>query len=186
MGLLTAIIILCLSVAIDILTLPKVNYQGSYDCAIVLGAAVDISAPSPVFAARLKHGVELYQQNQVKTLIFTGGLGVGDSLAEGDAGAVYAKNAGISVSDILVDRSSKTTLGNLSEAKKLMDKNGLNTAIIVSDPLHLRRSILAAEWLEMQVGSSATPYSRYRSWKTKMPFLLREIYFMIQFNFLYK
>jgi uncharacterized SAM-binding protein YcdF (DUF218 family) len=82
---------------------------------------------------------------------------------------------------MLVEGTSATTLENLREAKKLMDNDGLVSAIVVSDPLHLRRSVTMARWLQMDAGSSAAPNSRYTSWKTKLPFLLREIYFTIHF-----
>ena len=181
LGSLTALIALWFSIGISILTLPPANYQGYYDCAIVLGAAVNVTEPSPVFEARIQHAIDLHQQKIVKTLIFTGGTGAGDKLSEGDAASIYAQKNGIPKKDILVERSSKTTLQNLQEAKKLMSKNHLKDAVIVSDHLHLRRSILLAKWLGISADSSATPYSKYRSWRTKMPFLLREIYFTIQF-----
>lgn len=170
------------STAFNIVIYPSVNYQGQYDCAIVLGAAVDITKPTPVYEARLRHGVELFQQKTVSTLIFTGGLGDGDRLSEGEVGAIYAENQGIPKDKIFFEQQSKTTPENLIEAQKVMAKNNLNSAIIISDPLHLLRSLKIAQWLGIKAGTSATPYSRYQSWKTKLPFLLRETYFSIQFK----
>jgi uncharacterized SAM-binding protein YcdF (DUF218 family) len=95
----------------------------------------------------------------VETLIFTGGVGQGNSIFEGDAGAAYAQKSSVSASNLLVERQSKTTLQNLEGAKVLMDDLNLRTALIVSDPLHLHRSIIIAEWLDMDVASSATPYN---------------------------
>ena len=43
------------------------------DCAIVLGAAAYGSKPSPVFAERINHAVELHRAGVVKYLLFTGG-----------------------------------------------------------------------------------------------------------------
>ncbi|AFY39334.1 protein of unknown function DUF218 [[Leptolyngbya] sp. PCC 7376] len=178
----SALIVILFSSGVSIATYPKVNYQGTYDCAIVLGAAVDVSKPTPVFEARLKHGIDLYHRNIVRNLIFTGGLGDGDHLSEGETGAIYAANNGISQNKIFFEQQSKTTPQNLIEAQKVMAKNNLNTAIIVSDHFHLQRSFMVAHWLGIKAGTSATPYSRYRSWKTKFPFLLREVYFSIQFK----
>ena len=175
-------VIVVFSNAFSIVTYPAVNYQGYYDCAIVLGAAVDVNKPTPVYEARLRHGVELFQQKTVSVLIFTGGLGDGDRLSEGEVGAIYANNKGIPKDKIFFEQQSKTTPQNLIEAQKVMVKKYLNSAIIVSDPLHLPRSLKIAHWLGIKAGTSATPYSRYRSWKTKLPFLLREIYFSIQFK----
>ena len=43
------------------------------DAAVVLGAAVWRGQPSPVFRERINHAIELYQDEQVQSIIFTGG-----------------------------------------------------------------------------------------------------------------
>jgi uncharacterized SAM-binding protein YcdF (DUF218 family) len=170
------------SVGMQILTFPHTDYRGTFDCAIILGAAIADAQPSPVFKARLDHGINLYHTQVVKRLIFTGGVGEGEKWAEGEVGGRYAKTKGVPSSAILIERTSSTTVENLQQAKQLMAAEGLKTALIVSDPLHLRRSMLIAKWLGMEVSASATPFSRYRSWKTQLPFLLREIYFTLHFQ----
>lgn len=182
MGLLVAMLLASMGVGWRVLTFPKTLTAGQYDCAIVLGAAVSNSGPSPVFQARLDHAVALYQQNIVETLILTGGVGVGDTRAESEVGAAYAVAQGLSADNLLLDKTSETTPENLLEAQKLMQTNGLKTAVIVSDPLHLHRSQLIANALEMNAVTSATPTTRYRSWQTQLPFLLREVYFTLLFK----
>jgi uncharacterized SAM-binding protein YcdF (DUF218 family) len=59
-----------------------------------------------------------------------------------------------------------------------MRQNGLTSAIIVSDPLHMKRAMLMADDLAIAAASSPTPTSRYRSLKSKLGFLLRELYFI--------
>jgi uncharacterized SAM-binding protein YcdF (DUF218 family) len=58
-----------------------------------------------------------------------------------------------------------------------MQKHGLKSAIIVSDPLHMKRAMMMAEDLGIEAASSPTPTTRYRSLQTKLGFLIREIYF---------
>lgn len=181
--LLLSVITLWVAIAISIVTLPQDNYQGKYDCAIVLEAGVNFDEPTPVFQARLDHGIDLYNQQTVDYLIFTGGLGASDRLAEGEVGAIYAFKQGVPRQHILAEKVSETTLQNFQEVQKLMNNQGLSSAIIVSDPLHLRRSLMLSNSIGLKAGSSATPYTRYRSWKTKLPFLLREIHLIIHFNF---
>ena len=181
-GLLTAVLLTPLTIGLRALTFPTTLTTGQYDCAIVLGAAVSDNRPSAVFQARLDHGIALYQQNIVEHLIFTGGVGMDDTQAESEVGATYAEARGVSADDVLIEKTSKTTTQNLAEAKKLMQANSLETAIIVSDPLHLHRSQLIANALNMEAVTSATPTTRYRSWKTKFPFLTREIYFTLLFK----
>ena len=60
-----------------------------------------------------------------------------------------------------------------------MEENDLETAIIVSDPLHMKRSMLMAEDYNINASSSPTTTSMYKSLKTKIPFLLREEFFYI-------
>jgi len=181
-GLVIALVLVPVAVGVRTLTFPQTLTTGQYDCAVVLGAAVSDGRPTPVFQARLDHGVGLYQQQIVNTLIFTGGIGTNDSLAESEVGASYAQEQGIPGQDILLERRSTTTPGNLAGAQWLMQRHNLETAVIVSDPLHLYRSQLLANFLGMNAVTSATPTTRYRSWKTKLPFLIREVYFTLHFK----
>ena len=147
------------------------------DCAIVLGAATAGSEPSPVFEERIKHGITLYRDSVVKKVIFTGGFGEGASFSEGAVGAKYALAEGVPAEDVLFEEVSQTTRENLLGAKKLMDEKGLKAAVIVSDPLHLKRAQAMAKGCGINSRTSPTPTSRYRSLRTKSGFLLRELYF---------
>lgn len=153
------------------------DHSTSSDCIIVLGAAVHGDQPSPVFEERIKHAIGLFQRSEASTIIFTGGYGDGVSYAESEVGASYAIAEGVSKAAILTETQSRTTHQNLAEAKKLMDSAGLKSAIIVSDPLHLKRASVMAGELGISAVTSPTPTSRYRSLRTKLGFLLREVYF---------
>lgn len=148
------------------------------EVAIVLGAAVDDDTPSPVFAARIDHAIALHREGRVAALLFTGARSPEDSLSEAAAARDYAIAAGIPPSAIMIEERSRTTRQNLIEAQSLMRAGKLASAMIVSDPLHLRRAIAMANDLGIDARASATPSTRYRSLSTQLPFLLREIYFM--------
>lgn len=147
------------------------------DCIIILGAAVQGTTPSPVFAERIRHGVDLYHAGLAPKLLFTGGVGVGQKHSEGSVGRSVAAQQGVPVGDILIEEQSRTTLQNLSEARSVMRKHGLRSAILVSDPLHLKRAMTMAADLGIEAVSSPTPTTRYRSLRTKIGFLVREVYF---------
>jgi uncharacterized SAM-binding protein YcdF (DUF218 family) len=147
------------------------------DVAIVLGAAAYGDSPSPVFEERIKHGIGLYKSKAVKKLIFTGGQAPGARIAEGIVAERYAIRNGVPSQDILTETLSHTTRQNLIHARGLMSANGLKKAVIVSDPLHLKRALRMASDLQIDVHASPTPSTRYRSWRTKAGFLLRELYF---------
>lgn len=157
---------------------PTEDPADTAEVAIVLGAAVDYDVPSPVFAARIDHAVALHQSGRVAEILFTGGQSPEDAKSESLAAKDYAIAKGIPASAILTEDVSRTTRQNLVEAQKVMASHGRKGALIVSDPLHLQRASQIAESLGMPVKASATPVTRYRSWSTKGPFLLRELYFM--------
>ncbi len=149
------------------------------DAAIVLGAAVWGDSPSPVFRERINHAINLYKDGKVDYLIFTGGVGNADELAESEMAKVYAIDKGIPENAILTETSSTITLENIQEAKKLMNQTGLKTALIVSDPIHMKRAMIMAKRSGMTAYTSPTTTSRYRTWKTKLDFLLSETYYYI-------
>jgi uncharacterized SAM-binding protein YcdF (DUF218 family) len=147
------------------------------DCIIVLGAAVQGQNPSPVFEERIRHGINLYQAGFAPKLLFTGGFGDGQKLSEASVGRALAVQQGLAPGSILIEEQSRTTRQNLSEARAVMQQHGLRSAIIVSDPLHMKRAMMMAEGLQIDAVSSPTPTTRYRSLQTKLGFLVRELYF---------
>ena len=147
------------------------------DAAIVLGAAVWGTRPSPVFAERINHAIALYQAGKVQALIFTGGVGQNDERAEAEVARDYAVQRGVPAEHIYVETSSRTTYGNLREAQAVLEGQGRGRVLIVSDPLHMKRAVTIARDLGLDAYPSPTPTSRYATWRSKSGFLLREGYF---------
>lgn len=157
-------------------------YAGRHDpaaaeVAIVLGAAVWDTAPSPVFAARIDHGIELYRRGRVRRLLFTGGVGAGNRDAEAEVARRRAIRAGVPADSIAVETHSTITHENLREAKALLGAGATPRVLIVSDPLHMRRAVTMARDLGIDAHPAPTPLSRYRSWRSKAGFLGREVFF---------
>jgi uncharacterized SAM-binding protein YcdF (DUF218 family) len=144
------------------------------DVAIVMGAAVWGARPSPVFEERIKHSVRLYQEGRIRAIIFTGGLGPGDSLAEAEAARAYALARGIPAQDVFLETVSRVTYENVSEAAKIVEQQGFSRVLMVSDPIHMKRSVITARDLGLDAHPSPTPTSRYKSWWSKFGFLVRE------------
>ena len=147
------------------------------DVAIVLGAAAYGAQPSPVFEERIRHGIRLYRSGQVRKLLFNGGYGPGARHAEATVGRLYAAEQGVPAADIAAETSSRTTYQNLVQAHRLMRDRNLHTALIVSDPLHLKRALHMADDLGIRASAAPTSTSRFRTWRSKSGFLLRELYF---------
>ena len=144
------------------------------DVAIVLGAASTDDGVSPVFRERINHGIWLYNNGYVEYIIFTGGIGEGNTLSEAHMAKQYAITQGVPESVIYIEERSAITEENLEYARQIMDEQGFETALIVSDPLHMKRAMLMAADYGIEAYSSPTPTSMYRSLKTKLPFLVRE------------
>jgi uncharacterized SAM-binding protein YcdF (DUF218 family) len=149
----------------------------SADAAIVLGAAVQGDRPSPVFEERIRHGVTLYRQGRVRRLLFTGGSAGSGEAAEAAVARRFAMAMGIPAQAILTEQRSRTTLQNLMEARPVMQAAGLRSALLVSDPLHMKRALAMCAGLAMDCAGAPTPTSRYRGFAAKAGFLLRELFF---------
>jgi uncharacterized SAM-binding protein YcdF (DUF218 family) len=163
--------------ALDIYTFSFQSDAAPADAAIVLGAAVWDDQPSPVFAERIHHAIDLYQAGTVGLVIFTGGVGAGDDLAESTVASRYAAARGVAAEDTLCETTSTVTWGNLQGAKQVIDQRRLSRVLIVSDPLHMRRSIRMARDLGLDAHPAPTPTTRYISWQSQLDFLRREVFF---------
>ena len=180
--LLAAILIYVSGTAISIVSYSEKDETRPADTAIVLGASVYDNSPSPVFRERIDHAVDLYNDGYVKTIIMTGGVGEGNIRSEADIAREYAEQQGIPEEAIFKEEDSTITAENLENAGQVMREQGFSTALVVSDPLHMKRAMLYAHDLGMTAYSSPTPTSLYRSWKTKLPFLMREEFFYIGYR----
>ncbi len=152
------------------------------DVAIVLGAAASDDGVSEVYRQRLNHAVELYRGRWVERIIVTGGLGEGNRHSDAAMAGAYLESRGIPDEAILLEEESTITQENLENAMELMRQSGYRSALIVSDPLHMKRAMLLAEDMGMDAHPSPTQSSAYRTWRTKLPFLARETFFYIGYR----
>ncbi len=148
------------------------------DCAIVLGAAAYHTKPSPVFKARIDHAIKLYKEGRVSKILLTGGYGKNAEFSESEVALKYCTKMGVPESDILIEKESQTTEQNIIEAEKVMQEKGLTSALLVSDPWHLKRALAMTQKHAVAAEPSATQTSMYRSEKNQWGFLLRELYYL--------
>ena len=177
------LLILCVMItAVSIAQYGKLDEKAHCNVAIVLGAATSNGEVSPVYRERINHGIWLYENGYVDNLILTGGIGKGNEMSDARAAKQYAMEKGIPEQVILIEEKSMITEENLEHAKAIMDEHSLDTAIIVSDPLHMKRAMLMANDYGIDAYSSPTPTTMYRSAKTQIPFLAREVFFYIGYS----
>lgn len=120
---------------------------------VVLGAAQYAGRPSPVLKARLDHGIDLWTRGMGKLLVLTGGRGDGDTMSEAEVGRAYARKRGVPDTVILLENEGRTSRESMLGVAELLQKRGIRTAILVSDPFHmLRLSIIGRRF-------GLTPYT---------------------------
>ena len=176
------IILFAIITAVNITHYGKVDEKAHCDVAIILGAATSDGEVSPVYRERINHGIWLYENGYVDYLILTGGIGNGNEMSDACAAKQYAIKKGVPEQVILIEEKSTITEENLEHAKEIMDEFSMDTAIIVSDPLHMKRAMLMASDYGIDACSSPTPTTMYRSAKTQIPFLAREVFFYIGYS----
>ena len=168
--------------AISIWNYAEVDEKQEADVIIVLGAAATDEEVSPVFRERINHGIWLYQNGYGKKIIITGGYGEGNQYSDAYIGLCYAKEQGIPEEDILIEENSTITQENLENSKTIMDDNKYEKALIVSDPLHMKRAMLLAKDVGINAYSSPTPTSMYKGKGKKIAFLFRECFFYVGYK----
>ena len=176
------VVIYTIIAAVQIVRYGRLDNKTKCDVAIVLGAATPGEEVSPVYRERINHGVWLYENGYVDYLILTGGVGEGNEKSDAYVAKQYAIERGIPDLAILIEEQSTITEENLEYAKVIMQEHSLGTAIIVSDPLHMKRAMLMAEDYGINACSSPTPITMYRSAKTRIPFLARELFFYVGYS----
>ncbi len=180
--LLSAATLYSLFCALSILRYAYRNEAAPADCIIVLGAGTDGKTPNAVFRERLHHAVTLYEADYADTILLTGGYSPGNEHSDAWIAGQYLRELGIPGDAILLEERSTITQENLEFAGEIMENDGLSTCILVSDPLHMKRSMEMAKDYKIDAFPSPTPTTRYRTWRTRLPFLARETFFYVGYQ----
>lgn len=145
------------------------------DVILVAGAAQYNGRPSPVLQARLDHAIALWRERVAPRLLFTGGVGQGDTVSEGEVARRYAIAQGVPDTAIMVEREGHTSAESVEAAAKLMRNARLQTAVLVSDTYHMLRLELLARRAGIRAYRSPAPSSPIdRDRATHRRYVLRE------------
>ncbi len=120
------------------------------DAIAIFGAAEYDGHPSPVFRARLDHGLTLYRQGIAPMVITLGGAG-DEGHSEGGVGHDYLVAQGIPESQIIAETHSGTTKESAERLAVIARANRLQRIVVVSDGTHLFRihALCGREGLEI-------------------------------------
>ena len=150
----------------------------SADVIVVLGAAQYDGDPSPVLKARLDQAAYLYDEDLSDTVIVTGGKRSGDRFTEAGVSEDYlVSDHAIPEEAILQEEEGNTTLESLEGVREIAEEEGLDTALLVSDPMHSERiKRMALDLGFDEAYASWASYERLdRSRETKAKELVREV-----------
>jgi vancomycin permeability regulator SanA len=146
------------------------------DAIVVLGAAQYDGEPSPVFAGRLDHAALLFEQARAERVLVLGGSQPGDRFTEAEAGASYLIDHGVPEASVVLVPTGHTTLESLRAAARVMRRESLSSAFLVSDPWHNARVERMAEDLGIEGHASATWHSAAVSQETRLGGYVRETF----------
>lgn len=133
----------------------------TYDYIIVLGSGLIGDKVPPLLASRIEKGIELFHKfhttNHPVKIIFTGGQGNDELMAEGDAMAKYALDKGMKKEDIIIENKAINTYENLLFSKQLIEKDMVNKkqsqkyqTITVTNNFHVFRALLWARKVKLK------------------------------------
>jgi vancomycin permeability regulator SanA len=146
------------------------------DAIVVLGAAQYDGVPSPLFKGRLDHAVLLWNQGRADLLITVGSKQTGDRHTEAEAGADYVVEQGVPADQVLPIAIGHTTYQSLQAATNEMQRRGMRSAFLVSDPWHNARIQAMASDLGIEGYASATWTSAAESEQSRAEGYVRETF----------
>ncbi len=152
------VVVLPAAAGLQVLRAARQDDRTPTDVVVVLGAAQFNGHPSPVLAARLAHGAELYSAGVASHVVTVGANQPGDRTTEAAVGAGWLVSQGIPRGDVTALPVGHDTLSSLTAVAALMAKRGWTSATIVTDPAHEARSLAMARALGIQAHGSPTQH----------------------------
>ena len=144
------------------------------DAIVVLGAAQYDGDPSAIFEARLQHALELYQAGVAPRIVTVGGNQQGDQHTEADAGKTWLIDQGVPADAVTAVGEGNDTLVSLRAGAQVLDGNGWDSVVLVTDPWHAYRASRMAADLGLSVQVSSVDTGPATSSSIVPRYLLRE------------
>ena len=123
--------------------------ENGADYVILLGSDVSEKGPSIDFMARIRAAQAYLKENPDTEVIVTGAKGSNEPVTEASAARDCLIEFGIEEKRILLEDQSYSTLQNLQNSRKLIEKKGKDiddcNVVIVSSSFHLYRARYIAE-----------------------------------------
>lgn len=135
------------------------------DVIVVLGGGINRGRfLTGTSTQRLVRGAQLYFAGWAPKILFAGGDPFQKGIPEALILAQEAKKLKIPEKDIIMEKSSKDTHGQVREIKKIADKYQWESILLVTSYGHMKRALLAFENQGFKVyPAPADPYEKYAS-----------------------
>jgi uncharacterized SAM-binding protein YcdF (DUF218 family) len=118
------------------------------DVIIVLGCNTlshNDTGVSSCIAARAGHAAELYKEGLAPTIIATGGPTAGpDRPTESEVLQSVLESDGVPQSAVVQENRALDTIQNVANSQEIMREHGWNSAVLVTEPFHIKRAALIA------------------------------------------
>jgi uncharacterized SAM-binding protein YcdF (DUF218 family) len=139
------------------------------DYIVVLGCGVAGEKVTPLLASRIEKGIQVLNRNKHAKIIFSGGQGNGEDIAEGIAMKNYALQKGVDENRILVESKSRNTHENLMYSSELMEKENPRVALVTTN-YHVFRSLIIAK----DLGIKCIGFGAHTKWYFSLNAMIRE------------
>ncbi|WP_430787074.1 YdcF family protein [Virgibacillus flavescens] len=115
------------------------NHGQKRDVMIVLGyPANKDGSMSPILRERINKAADLYH-NGIAEVVICSGASVANNHVEADVMALALMELGVDGSQIIRETKARGTYENLVKSREIMYERGLEKAVIVTSPWHLRK-----------------------------------------------
>lgn len=135
------------------------------DAVIVLGAGLRQGKVSPLLAARLDRGTQVFDRlrNPEAVLIVSGGQGADEPHPEAQAMAEYLRECGVDSERLWQEDKSRTTEENLTLSAELLSERGRSNpqCVVVTNNYHVFRAALLMRKLGVRGHAVGAPTARY-------------------------
>ena len=133
------------------------------DVIVVLSGGIDKGRYlSLVSSQRMVRGAQLYFEGRAKKILFSGGIPQKIGVAESAVMAQEAKRLRIPAEDILVEKRSQSTHGQVVEVKNMTEALRWKSLILVTSYSQMKRSLMAFENAGFKVyPAPADPHEKF-------------------------
>ena len=119
---------------------------------VILGYALAANGrPKPILIERMKQTLALYKLNPQSNIIASGGMPHG-GLTEAYVIKEWLKKHGVPAEKIIIEDSSKDSVGNAFYSTKLLEKMKAESVTIVTSASHIRRALAVFSVASEKIG----------------------------------